>query len=204
MFISWLIPWLYHLDLDSAAQPCFKFCPVAARSIPLKNSTAPQTRSVMTFMTDIRTFRELRKAVLKIYLCKVYGPTGNSQPTIYFLCFSSRFFWFITEVLELFLKAFSSTTQPLRSESQATARFCPPPLNSPCVQPDGAALITSDLSAIGPAQLHQGDPSAVGEDRPRHTKPPWPWSEVRRPGSLLNEQSEAGRELGRQTVHYHL
>lgn len=51
-----------------------------------------------------------------------------------------------------------------RSESQATALFfCPPPLNSPFVQPDGAVLITSDLTVIGPAQLHQGDPSAVGE-----------------------------------------
>lgn len=43
-----------------------------------------------------------------------------------------------------------------RSESQATVLFCPP-LNSLCVQPDGAVLITSDLTVIGPILLHQGD-----------------------------------------------
>lgn len=98
------------------------------------------------------------------------------------------------------------TTQLLiplpRSESQATLLFCPPPLCSPCVHPDGAMLITSDLTVIGPGQLHQGDSSTVGEG-PASLKPLWPWSDVQSHRSRLNEQYETGRQPGIQTVHYH-
>lgn len=58
----------------------------------------------------------------------------------------------------------------------------------------------------GDTLLHQGDPNTVKRKkkaRPSPTKPLWPWSEVRRPGSPGNEQYEVGRAAGIQTVHYH-
>lgn len=58
-----------------------------------------------------------------------------------------------------FLSSTASITLP-RSESQPTV-LCRPPPNSPSVLLDGAVLITSDLTVIGPARLHQGDPSTV-------------------------------------------
>lgn len=58
-----------------------------------------------------------------------------------------------------FLSSTASITLP-RSESQPTV-LCHPPPNSPSVLLDGAVLITSDLTVIGPARLHQGDPSTV-------------------------------------------
>lgn len=48
-----------------------------------------------------------------------------------------------------------------------------PPSSQLRVQPDGAPLITSDLTVIGPAQLHLGEPKAVGEGAwPRRLSPP--------------------------------
>ena len=65
-----------------------------------------------------------------------------------------------------FLSSTASITLP-RSESQPTV-LCRPPPNSPSVL---LALITSDLTVIGPARLHQGDPSTVAWAWPLRLSP---------------------------------
>lgn len=127
----------------------------------------------------------------------------SSQPTL-FLHYSQRFQCSNFKAIfpAFLLKPTTQLLIPLpRSESQATLLFCPPPLHSPCVHPDGAMLITSDLTVIGPGRLHQGDSSTVGEGPASLNKPLWPWSEVQSHRSRLNEQYETGREPGIQTVH---
>lgn len=72
-----------------------------------------------------------------------------------------------------------------------------PPSSQLRVQPDGALLITSDLTVIGPAQLHLGEPKAVGEGAwPLRLSPPDLGVRCGAPGSPPNEQYEAGREQG--------